>query len=134
MLIHPFVVHFPIALWLTAAFFDVLAWRQPDRPVFREAAYWLIGIGALGGLVSIAAGWMDLLNLEAQGVGTGVLTRHWTHSMSAYLATAVFLGIFTWRWRTGNPPLPPWALYLTVGAALLVAATGYLGGDIRQVM
>ncbi len=134
MLIHPLVVHFPIALWLTAAFFDILARRQPDRPAFREAAYWLIGLGALGGLVAIAAGWMDLLNLEAQGVGTGVLTRHWTHSMIAYVATALFLGIFARRWRTGNPPPPAWMLYLTMAAALLVAATGYLGHDIRQVM
>lgn len=134
MLIHPLVVHFPIALWLTAAFFDVLARRQPDRPAFREAAYWLIGLGAFGGLVSIAAGWMDLLNLEAQGVGTGVLTRHWTHSMIAYIATTLFLGLFAWRWRTGNTPPPAWSVYVTVVAALLVAITGYLGGDIRQVM
>ena len=133
MLIHPLVVHFPIALWLAAALFDVLAWRRPDRFALHEAAYWLIGLGALGGLVSIAAGWMDLLNLEAQGVGTGVLTRHWTHSMIAYVATALFLGVFAWRWRTGNVP-SFWLLCITVGAALMVAITGYLGGDIRQVM
>jgi uncharacterized membrane protein len=133
MLIHPLFVHFPIALWLTAAFFDVLGWRQPDRPVFREAAYWLIGIGVLGGLVSIAAGWMDLLNLEAQGVGTGVLTRHWLHSLLAYFATAIFLGLFIWRWRKGNT-VPAWALVVSVAAAVAVGITGYLGSDIRQVM
>lgn len=133
MLIHPLVVHFPIALWITAALFDVLGWRRPDRPVFREAAYWLIGLGVLGGLVSIAAGWMDLLNLEAQGVGTGVLTRHWPHSLLAYLATALFLAVFIWRWRTGNSS-PGWALAVSVAAAIAVGITGYLGGDIRQVM
>ena len=133
MLIHPLVVHFPLALWMTAAFFDVLGWRRPDRPVFREAAYWLIGLGVLGGLVSIAAGWMDLLNLEAQGVGTGVLTRHWPHSLLAYLATVLFLAVFIWRWRTGNST-PGWALAASVAAAIAVGITGYLGGDIRQVM
>jgi uncharacterized membrane protein len=133
VLIHPLVVHFPIALWLTAAFFDLLGWRQPDRPMFHEAAHWLIGLGVLGGLVSIGAGWMDLLNLEAQGVGTAVLTRHWPHSLLAYFATAVFLGVFLWRRRTGNAP-PAWVLAITVTAAAAVAVTGYLGGDIRQVM
>jgi uncharacterized membrane protein len=133
VLIHPLVVHFPIALWLTAAFFDLVGWRRPDRPMFRDAAYWLIGIGVLSGLASIAAGWMDLLNLEAQGVGTGVLTRHLPHSVLAYCATALFLGLFLWRWRTGNEA-PVWALAVSVAAAVAVAITGYLGGDIRQVM
>jgi uncharacterized membrane protein len=133
VLIHPFVVHFPIALWLAAAFFDVLGWRQPERPMFHEAAYWLIGLGVATALVSIAAGWMDLLNLEAQGVGTAVLTRHWSHSLLAYGTTAVFVAVFVWRWRTGNA-VPAWTLAVTVAAALAVAATGYLGGDIRQVM
>lgn len=133
MLIHPLVVHFPIALWLTAAFFDVLGWRRPDRAFFREAAYWLIGLGVLGGLVSIAAGWMDLLNLEAQGVGTAVLISHWPHSLLAYLATALFLAAFVWRWRTGNKA-SGWVLVVSVAAAVAVGVTGYLGGDIRQVM
>jgi uncharacterized membrane protein len=133
VLIHPLVVHFPIALWLTAALFDILGWRRPDRPMFHEAAYWLIGLGVATGLVSIAAGWMDLLNLEAQGVGTGVLTRHWPHSMLAYATTALFTGLFLWRGRTGNA-VPGWALAASVAAAIAVAVTGYLGGDIRQVM
>jgi len=133
VLIHPLVVHFPIALWLTAAFFDILDWRRPDQPLFREAAYWLIGLGVLGGLVSIAAGWMDLLNLEAEGVGTGVLTRHWPHSLLAYVATALFLGLFLWRWRTQNRP-PSWTLAVSIAAAVAVGVTGYLGGDIRGVM
>jgi uncharacterized membrane protein len=133
VLIHPLIVHFPIALWLTAAFFDVLGSRRPERPMFREAAYWLIGIGVLGAFASIAAGWMDLLNLEAQGVGTAVLTRHWTHSLLAYFTTALFLGLFLLRRRTGNA-VPAWALAVSVIAAAAVAITGYLGGDIRQVM
>ncbi len=133
MLIHPLVVHFPIALWLTAAFFDILGWLRPDRPVFHEAAYWLIGLGVAMGLVSIAAGWMDLLNLEAQGVGTAVLTQHWPHSMLGYTTTTLFLGLFLWRWRTGNA-VPPWALAVSVAGAVAVAITGYLGAGIRQVM
>lgn len=43
MLLHPLVVHFPLAPWLTSLFFDLLAWRQGD-PVYRRAAYWLVGL------------------------------------------------------------------------------------------
>jgi hypothetical protein len=67
MLIHPLVVHLPIALWLTSTFFDLLAWWRED-PFFRRTAYWLVGLGILGAAVSIAFGWLDLLAAEARGV------------------------------------------------------------------
>ena len=59
MLLHPFAVHFPLALWLTSTFFDLMAWRQED-PVYRRTAYWLVGLGLLGALFSIVFGWIDL--------------------------------------------------------------------------
>ncbi|HET7379751.1 MAG TPA: DUF2231 domain-containing protein [Gaiellales bacterium] len=133
MLIHPLVVHFPIALWLTAAFFDVLHLRRPDRALFGESAYWLTGIGLAAAFVAIAMGWLDLLNLEAQGVGTGLEQRHLRHSVVAYCTTALFLGLFVWRWRTRNR-MPAWAIVLSVAGALAVALTGYLGHDMRSVM
>lgn len=133
MLIHPLVVHFPIALWLTAAFFDVLRLRRPDRPMFAEMAYWLLGLGVAAAFVAIALGWVDLLNLEAQGVGTGIEHRHLLHSSSAYATTTLFFGIFVWRWRRRND-VPPWAAVLTIIGALAVALTGYLGHDMRQLM
>lgn len=133
MLIHPLVVHFPIALLLTAAFFDLLYLRQPDRATFRDTSYWLLGLGLAGALVSIAVGWIDLWGLEAQGVGTGLERRHVTHSVVAYLATALFLAVFVWRWRTGNR-VSAWAVAVSVAGALAVALTGYLGGEMRQLM
>ncbi|HEV2359645.1 MAG TPA: DUF2231 domain-containing protein [bacterium] len=133
MLIHPLVVHFPIALWLTAAFFDVLGLRRPGEALFREMAYWLLGLGVAAAFVAIAVGWIDLWNLEAQGVGTGIEHRHLVHSSSAYVTTALFLAIFLWRWRRRND-VPAWAAVLSIIGALAVALTGYLGHDMRQLM
>jgi len=64
MLLHPLAVHFPLALWLTSALFDLLAWRRED-PLYRRAAYWLVGLGLLGAVFSIALGWIDLLAQES---------------------------------------------------------------------
>lgn len=132
MLIHPLVTHFPIALWLTSTLFDLLAWRRPE-PLYRLAACWLVGLGLLGAGVSIVFGWIDLISAERQGVGTGVLIRHRTHSVIAYVATAAYLGSFLWRWRTQNR-LVLGLLVLSVAGAVLIAITGYLGGDLRGVM
>lgn len=132
MLIHPLVVHFPIALWLTGTFFDVLAWRR-SAPAFRDFAYWLVGLGILTAAVSILLGWVDLVAAERGGIGTGVLIRHQTHSIVAYIATAVYAGNFFWRWRTGNRAAAGVLLLSLLGAAL-IAVTAFLGGEIRQVM
>lgn len=109
-----------------------MAWRRPD-PLYRQAAYWLVGIGLLGAAVSIAFGWVDLINAERQGVGTGLLIRHRVHSVLGYVVTAVYLGNFVWRRRTQNR-LAPGLLVLSVCGALLVSIAAYLGGEMRTVM
>jgi uncharacterized membrane protein len=132
MLLHPLAVHFPLALWLTSALFDLLAWRRED-PLYRRAAYWLVGLGLLGAVLSIALGWVDLLAQESAGVGAGLVIRHRMHSVAAYAATAVYGMNFGWRRRTANR-LSATLLALSLVGALLVAITGYLGGDLRSVM
>ena len=132
MLLHPLAVHFPLALWLTSALFDLLAWRQED-PLYQRAAYWLVGLGLLGALVSIALGWIDLLAQESAGVGAALVLKHRLHSEAAYIATLAYGLNFGWRWRTANcRSATPLTLSLVGG--LLVALTGYLGGDLRSVM
>jgi uncharacterized membrane protein len=132
VLLHPLAVHFPLALWLTSAFFDLLAWRRED-PVYRRTAYWLVGLGLLGAVVSIIFGWADLLEQERAGVGAGLVLRHRVHSGIAYVAS-LFYGVnFGRRWWTGNR-MSATLLALSLVGAVLVAITGYLGGDLRDVM
>jgi len=132
VLIHPLVVHFPIALWLASTLFDALGQWRAD-PMFRRTAYWLVGLGLIGAAASIALGWTDLFAQEAQGVGTAVLLKHRYHSWAAYVATAVYLANFVWRWRTDNRAAER-ILPLSLLGAVLISITGYLGGDLRNVM
>lgn len=132
MLVHPLVVHFPVALWLVATGFDLLGGRHRD-PFFRQAASWLLWLGLAGAAVSILLGWVDLLAAESQGVGTALLIRHRTHSLLAYLATAAYLTSALGRRRVSGP-LPRPALALSLLGAALVAVTAFLGGEMRQVM
>jgi uncharacterized membrane protein len=109
-----------------------MAWRRGD-PVYRRTAYWLVGLGLLGALFSIASGWIDLLDQERLGVGPGLLLRHRLHSGVAYAATVVYAVNFGWRYRSQNR-LAGTLLVLSLVGALLVAIAGYLGGDLRIVM
>jgi len=117
-----------------AALFDVLAWREPD-PFYRRAAIWLVGVGLLGAAASITLGWMDLLALEQQGVGTGLLVRHQPHSVIAYVVTALYVGSFVWRWQSrAHPRLGAGLLALSLAGAILIALTAVLGAGMRVVM
>src|SRR5215831_10050403 len=133
MLIHPLVVHFPVALWLTSFLFDLMAWRRDDVS-YRRAAYWLVGLGLLGAVVGIAVGWLDLLAYE-RGGGTDpkFIRRHWFHSLPAYAATVLYLGNFLLRWKSSNR-LSRALVILSLLGAILVAAAGYLGGVLREAM
>src|SRR5512139_3047013 len=132
MLLHPLAVHFPLALWPTSALFDLLAWRWED-PLYRRAAYWLVGLGLLGAVLSIALGWIDLLAQESAGVGAALVLKHRLHSEAAYIATFAYGMNLGWRWRTSNR-LSGTLLTLSLVGVLLVVLTGYLGGDLRSVM
>ncbi len=132
MLIHPLVVHFPVALWLASLLFDVMAWRREDA-AYRRAAYWLVGLGLLGAAVGIAVGWVDLVAYERQGAEPAFIHRHTIHSLPAYAASALYLGNFLWRWRTRNR-LSGGLMLVSVVGAILVALAGFLGGQLRSAM
>lgn len=132
MLLHPLAVHFPLALWLTSTLFDLIArWRED--PLYRRTAYWLVSLGLVGAAVSIALGWIDLLDQERQGVGAGLVIRHRLHSDVAYAATVVYAMNCAWRRGTQNQ-VTRTLLALSLIGALLAAVAGYLGGELRSVM
>ena len=52
---HPVFVHFPIAFWLGALLFQILAvWKSNDQ--LHRTATWLLYLGTLGGLVAAGTG------------------------------------------------------------------------------
>ena len=130
-LVHPLIVHFPIALWMTAAFFDLL-YLARRQELYPTIARWMIGLGLIGAAVSIAAGWRDLLTQESLGVGTALRKHHMLHQLLAYGSTLLFAAAFLGRWRR---PLPPgWTILLSLVGAAAIAITGYIGIELRKVM
>jgi uncharacterized membrane protein len=131
-LIHPMAVHFPVALWLTSALLDLLYLRRGDVFHFR-AARGLIGLGLLGAAVSIATGFADALPLVAGGVGQAFVDRHRVHQVFAYLSTLLYAVSFLIRWRRPSVGGAVVAALMVAGA-VLIAVTGWLGGELRLAM
>ena len=130
-LYHPLIVHFPVALWMTSALFELLYVARREN-LYATVARFLIGLGLLGAAVSIASGWIDLLTQVKLGVGTGIVIQHRIHSVLAYGATALYLAVFLGRWR--RPDVPGWTIALSLIGALVIAAAGFYGGELRRGM
>ncbi len=131
-LFHPLIVHFPIALWLTSALFDVFHVINPNRFHTRVSQH-LIGLGLLAAVVSINMGFCDAIPLVKEGVGQKFVDRHAAHQVWALAATAFYAVSFAIRWRRPDMGRLTAVMLLAVGA-VLIAVTGYLGGEVRLVM
>ncbi len=131
-LYHPLIVHFPTALWLTSALFDVLYLRGGDR-FYSRASQFIIGLGVLAAIASIITGFVDFRPLVAEGIGQAFVDRHRLHSTLAYASTIVYLVSFVLRWRRPNLGRAAVGVLLVLGAAL-IGATGWFGSEVRGVM
>lgn len=130
-LFHPLIVHFPVALWMTGALFDLLfIFRRDQR--YAAMARSLIGLGLIAAGPAIIAGWIDLRRQVELGVGQGIVIQHRVHSVLAYAATAAYLAVFLGRWR--RPSVPRWTLALSLLGVLLVGAVAWVGAELRRVM
>ncbi len=131
LLYHPLIVHFPVALWLTSFLFDLLYLSRGDR-FFERASRLLIGLGLLGAVASVISGFIDFRPLVAEGIGQAFVDRHRLHSTVAFGATLVYLVSFIVRRRSTVSRTA--IIVLTLLGAGLIAATGFIGGEVRAVM
>ena len=125
--IHPMVVHFPIALLLTALFVDGLALIL-KRPTLHRVALWNLSLGTLGAGVAVLTG------LQAEDVAKHSFEIWQIMQLHKRLGiTTLILGMMvtSWRWSKRDQ-LSQRARLLTVVGMLVMASTislgAYLGG------
>jgi uncharacterized membrane protein len=127
---HGGATHFPIALILGAALFDLLAFflpRSTRRRDFSAIGYWLVILGALGSFGAVFTG---LALTHWTIAGTGLILRH---HLFVWPAFALIVGAATWRFVVGKQPSRRgFALYLCamVLACTLIGAAGFFGGEL----
>jgi mono/diheme cytochrome c family protein/uncharacterized membrane protein len=121
---HVLVIHFPIALLVTAAAVELgCAWLGSQRPSPVVRLCVLLGAAAAG--VAVILGW---LHADVGGFGGGselLLAHRWLGTTAGLWAAALALWSET-ESRRGRRSWP-FRLYLCLGA-LLVGATAHVGG------
>lgn len=130
MELHPAVVHFPIALIVSAALIDLLALLF-RRPHWHQVSLWNLALGVLGAVVAVRSGTAAAAVFEhTAGTVHAVLERH------AQLGTVtmwVGLGLLAWRIVRRDRMsqlLRALTVAIMVGLASTVGTGAYLGGRL----
>jgi uncharacterized membrane protein len=128
---HPVIVHFPIALFIASAVFEILAlWRK--QPLFATVAYFNLIAAALSLPFTIASG-LAAWHWQLEGATLkGDLRLHLVFA----LTTAAIILLLSWkRSRLRSRGETPRAMYfalMTLGL-LAISVTGHLGGFLSGV-
>lgn len=128
---HVVLIHFPIALFITAVAFDLIAYWTKRRS-FADAAYYNLLVAALATIPVIATGiaaWQ--LQLEGQKLKGNLLLHLLLGSLSGALICLVWWLHFRPRPRNDEPPAYRFAIEAV--ALFVVMATAHLGGFLSGV-
>ncbi len=126
---HPLVVHFPIALLMASAFFEVIAyWKK--REGFEKAAKWNLALGVLTGIAAVVSGLLAEEGVPQFPVIHETLERHET---LAFVTLGLFAILFLWRFFKDGKFFARWRTFyiaLAVIGILILGATAYYGGEL----
>lgn len=123
--LHPYLVHFPVALLLLSVvlfYAGTLGGARPWAPGVLAAARWNLWIGAPLALVSIGSGFVDYIaaQCDADTIAATVLHRRsgavtWWSSLIAAIAA------WRTRHRAPGPLLLGWLLLVAIAASTATA-------------
>ena len=128
---HPVIVHFPIALFIASAVFDILAiWRK--QPVLAVVAYFNLVGAAITVPLAIATG-LGAWRWQLEGARLkGNLELH----LICALTSASLILVLCWmrsRLRAnGDSPRASYFAVMALGL-MMIALTGHLGGIVSGV-
>ena len=125
------LIHFPIALFITAVVFYLIAYWTKLRS-FADAAYYNLLVAALATIPVISSGivaWQ--LQLEGQKLKGNLLLHLVLGSLSGALICLVWWLHF--RPRRSKGELPAYRFLIEAVAMLVVMATAHLGGFLSGV-
>jgi len=127
--LHPAIVHFPIALSLTAALQFALSLILRHE-LLRAVALWNFDLAALAAVAAVLSGIRADETAEAAGISKAAHDLLETHGALGYAAAGILLGVAVLRRLVPSLIQRLAAVYLALMllAAGLVGVNGYLGG------
>jgi uncharacterized membrane protein len=128
---HPIVVHFPLALIVTAAVSLSLARILRGAPLAASLANlgtWNLCLGAVGVFLALGTGLAATIGLQVDPAAHQAISAH---VKSAVVTTMLVLLVAVWRGVGADPNArPTWGFLLLLWlATAALTVTGYRGGQ-----
>jgi len=121
--LHPALVPLPIGLLTAAAASDVAHLVTGDA-FYARMSRWLIRGGLVSGLMAAAMGLLDFSTIRAARGPVGIAHAGGNTAIMGLSALSLVLR------RSSRNRVPTLAMLLSAAAALLLAGTGWLGGEL----
>jgi len=128
--LHPFVLHFAVALLLMAPLFDVLG-LVLRREALLHAGRWNTLVGTVAGLLALLTGFGAQATLGPHSAAGDALLH--LHSALGIVTVAVWMPVAGWRLASKHAlPLRARTLYLAaaISAAAILTFETVLGGAL----
>jgi uncharacterized membrane protein len=131
MHLHPMMVHFPLALTLTATVLLLVArvLRNPETAAtVAIVGTWNLCLGAAAALITLGTGLGAILDLDVSAAARESIS---THAKWAIFTTLALLLLAVWRGAgTEQRSRPTWIFLIVLTAATCaLITTGYRGGQ-----
>ncbi len=123
--IHPMLVPFPIAFFVSAFVADLIVW-QTGSQAWATASVWLLGAGLVMAALAATMGLIDVLG----DVQIRNLSDAWLHAGGNVVV--VLIELYNWysRFEHGSAAIVPTGLILSLIATLILLFTGWKGGEM----
>lgn len=126
--LHPALVHFPVVCWTAAPVLDGLSLLRRDL-AFWQASFWVLAVGVVMALLTMTAGFMDLLAIPTMHPAQATGQRHMLLVTSAWCVFTVDLLVRPLHEVPSGTQL--WlGLGLSLGGFALLAAGAYAGAQL----
>lgn len=123
--LHPMLIPFPIAFLVGAMAADLVYWNV--RTFFwANMAAWLVGAGFVTGILAASVGLIDFWTIQR----ARTYVEGWIHFIGN--ATVLLVTFVNMLLRIANveEAVLPWGLALSAVASVLLAVTGWYGGEL----
>jgi len=134
--LHPVVVHFPVALGVVAVFFAA-GWLVRNNMFWFKATLWLHIMAGIGAILALRTG--EAMEEQSEGIAIVdelVHLHETTAERAAWVLGVSIVWMFVAYWMTNRDTLHSGArgwvravtFLLALAAALLLGLTGHIGG------
>jgi uncharacterized membrane protein len=131
--LHVILVHFPIALALSAVLADVL-WAATRKDFFRISGMYCLTLAAIAVIPTVYTGW-ELLEIEQRTMVTDYLTIAHIHRACAITSLVLIIAATIIRHVRKNRLQSGWLAVYAILMVLItgfISATGHFGGMLTH--